>query len=137
MTAVYLAVLASLTLGPQPEAAGGTLARLAAWFSGWPPTAWVTFDVLEFAANVVLFVPTGLLWVAWTGARRRWLAVALAAAAGLVLSLAIEATQALLLADRVADVRDLVSNTLGALLGAAAAIAVRAQMSSKRAPTAA
>ncbi|MCR2801394.1 VanZ family protein [Microbacterium sp. zg-Y818] len=114
-SALYLAVLASLTLGPQPETVGGTLVTLGDWFGAWEGTAWLTFAVLEFVANVVLFLPLGLLWVAWVGRRRWWLATL----AGLALSGAIEATQALALPARYPDVRDLIANTLGAALGAA------------------
>ncbi|MCT9820586.1 VanZ family protein [Microbacterium sp. W1N] len=119
-TVVYLVLLASQTLGPQPEAAGGVLSALTALMATSSVTAWITYPVLEFVANIVLFVPLGVLWVGWAGRRRWWWA----AAAGLLVSAAIEATQGLLLPDRFADVRDLVSNTLGALLGAAAVAAV-------------
>ncbi|RLK48976.1 VanZ family protein [Microbacterium telephonicum] len=114
-TVVYALVLASQTLGPQPETAGGVLSALTDWFAQWPASAWLTYPVLEFTANVVLFLPVGILWVLWRGGRG-W---AWAAAIGLAVSTAIETTQGLLLPDRFADVRDLVSNTLGALLGAA------------------
>lgn len=114
-TAAYLVALARLTLGAQPTEATGSLHALADWFAGSPVTAWVTFPVLEFAANIALFVPAGVLGVLWFGARRWWIAVVV----GFVLSAAIEATQAMLLPDRVPDVRDLVANTAGALLGAA------------------
>jgi len=129
-SALYLAGVASLTLGPQPEAAGGTLVALGDWFAGWQGTAWLTFAVLEFVANIVLFVPLGVLWVAWTGPRRWWLA----ALAGLALSGAIEATQALALPDRFPDVRDLVANTLGALIGAAVTAAAGRVRRRARAP---
>ena len=112
-TIVYLAALAALTLGPQPEGAGGTLFAFAGWFSDWAVTAWITFDVLEFTANVVLFLPAGALTLLWSGARRWWIAPPL----GLALSLAIETTQALALPDRIPDGRDLMANTLGAALG--------------------
>ncbi|MBD7956903.1 VanZ family protein [Microbacterium sp. Sa4CUA7] len=112
--------LASLTIGPPPEGAGGALRDLASWFDGWAATAWLTYPVLEFAANVALFVPLGVLWVLWAGTRRWWFA----AAAGLILSVAIELTQALALPDRYPDVRDLIANTLGSALGAVAVAAV-------------
>ena len=119
---VYLAWVASLTLGPQPEGAGGGLRDLASWFDGWAPTAWLTYPVLEFVANVVLFAPLGMLWVLWAGIRRWWFA----AGAGLLLSAAIELTQALALPERYPDVRDLVANTLGAAVGAAVVAAIAA-----------
>ncbi|KAA9130654.1 VanZ family protein [Microbacterium caowuchunii] len=71
--------------------------------------------MLEFLANVVLFVPAGALALLWLGRRAGWW---WAAAIGLALSGTIEGVQALMLADRVADVRDLLANTLGSVLGA-------------------
>ena len=71
--------------------------------------------MLEFCANIVLFAPMGMLWVAWRGSR----AWAWAAVVGLGTSAFIETAQAVLLPDRFADVRDLISNTVGALLGSA------------------
>ena len=128
-SALYLAALASLTLGPQPETVGGTLVALGDWFGSWQGTAWLTFPVLEFVSNVVLFVPLGVLWVCWTGGRPWWLA----ALVGLALSGAIETTQALALPDRYPDVRDLVANTLGAVLGAGVAAAAAADRAARRA----
>lgn len=126
-SAAYLVVLAGLTLGPQPDGANGILRTLAEALSQWPPTAWVTYLVLEFTANIALFVPVGVLWVlwaTWSGSsamtRRWWIAVPL----GLALSALIEAIQATVLADRVPDVRDLISNTLGSLLGAVLSVVV-------------
>lgn len=123
VTITYLVVLAGLTLGPQPESANGLLRTLADALAQWPPTSWVTYLMLEFVANIALFIPVGVLWVLWlawghgsrvTLAWAWWLAVPV----GLALSGAIEIVQASVLADRVADVRDLISNALGALLGA-------------------
>lgn len=102
-----------MTLRPQPYDAdtAGILRRILALFAGWPPTAWLTFDVVEVIANVVMFVPLGLLVLAWGG--RPWHGIL----SGLALSAAIETTQLLFLPTRVADVRDVVANTLGATLG--------------------
>lgn len=77
----------------------------------WPPTAWITFDVVEFTANVALFVPLGILVPAWGG--RWWHGIL----TGMLLSAAIETIQLLFLPTRVADVRDVIANTLGAALG--------------------
>lgn len=114
-SAVYLVALGLLTLGPQPESANGGLQAIADLLAAWPPTAWVTYLMLEFLANVVLFIPAGVLVVVWAGGARWWLGPLV----GLALSASIEGIQAVALPDRVADVRDLVANTLGALLGAA------------------
>lgn len=72
---------------------------------------WVSFGMLEFAANIVLFMPIGVCLVFLVGARRWWLAVVIGAA----LSGAIEAAQIVL--PGVSSARDLLSNTLGTLLG--------------------
>lgn len=116
LTALYLLAVGWLTLRARPygDEISGVLERLLTWLSERPSTAWVTFGVVEFAANVAMFVPLGVLAVLWFGVRRWWLAPVL----GLVLSGAIEAAQFMLLDTRVADVRDLVANTGGALIGA-------------------
>ncbi|WP_243227382.1 VanZ family protein [Microbacterium sp. CIAB417] len=120
-TAAYLVVLARLTLVPDDAAGtGGILRAWAEAFAAAPLTRWITFDLLEFTANVALFVPAGVLGALWLGGRW-WLAVPI----GLAISAAIETTQHLAIAGRVADVRDLVSNTAGTALGALAIAAMR------------
>ena len=76
---------------------------------------------MEGAANVALFIPIGLLVTQFVSRRRWWLAVA----TGLTTSVAIEAVQFLLLSERHASLRDVVNNTLGALLGALVALMAR------------
>ena len=72
---------------------------------------WLTYDVIEFTANILLFVPLGAL-----------LAVILRAERPLVLpvilatTLLVEGGQ-LLLPERTAALRDVVANTLGGLMG--------------------
>ena len=104
-----------MTLRPQPYGpeSEGILRRLLATLAEWTPTAWVTFDIIEFAANVVMFVPLGLLVLAWGG--RGWHGIL----GGLALSAAIETAQLLFLPTRVADLRDIVANTAGAAIGVA------------------
>ena len=78
------------------------------------------YAVWEFIANIVLFLPVGVLWVLWVQqSTARSLSWWWAAPIGLTLSAIIEATQALVLPDRFADVRDLIANTLGSAIGAA------------------
>jgi hypothetical protein len=119
--AAYVAAVAVVLLSPvSPErlvAATTALLRddlgLVMVRQGW----------VEFAANVALFVPVGLLVTLVT--RRLWLGVVLA----LVLSAGAELVQELL-PGRTASLRDVLANTLGAAIGAAvAAIAVRAARS--------
>jgi len=114
--AVYLLAVAGITLDPAPgDPAGNPLLReLLRAVSAVPGLGWVDYDVAEFSANVLLFVPMGVLFVLLLGAWRWWLAVAIGVAATLV----IEFVQ-LFLPERVSDPRDLLANTLGTLLGVA------------------
>lgn len=105
---------------------GGILGRLLHLLRGSPLTAWITFDVVESAANVAMFVPLGLLVVAWRG--RWWLGILI----GFAASSAIELAQLFFLPTRVADVRDVVANTVGAAIGVGlAALLARSQDSHK------
>ncbi len=109
----------------------GALIVYASWypFSGWRslglgpfdyladplPHYWTVFDVVT---NVLGYMPFGALavlaaWPRWRGAR----AIALAFAAGTLLSALMEAVQTWL-PTRVASNLDLATNALGALLGA-------------------
>ena len=123
---VGLAAGAYLVLAPDgsvPNLAvtGITRSLIEAGAPGWVADD----DVVQFVLNVALFVPpvflAALLWerVPWWG----WVVV------GLVVSGAVEATQALFLADRTPQVADLVSNTTGAALGAGLASPVRRRSS--------
>jgi glycopeptide antibiotics resistance protein len=74
----------------------------------------------DWAANIILFVPLGFLWMAALAADRRWYAGLLAALVVLpgcaLLSAAIEFTQ-LYFPPRVTSVNDIAAETLGGLLG--------------------
>jgi VanZ family protein len=70
--------------------------------------------------NLLLFAPLGALLIGGWKNRPRWLLIPAACAAALVVSLTIETGQ-LFIVDRVADVRDVVSNSLGGMAGAVAA----------------
>ncbi|GGC99892.1 hypothetical protein GCM10011512_28470 [Tersicoccus solisilvae] len=79
--------------------------------------AWADYAAVEWAANVVLFVPAGLLLALLLPGRARWWAVVLGTAA----SVAIETAQAVFLPGRVASVADVAANTLGTTIGVAIA----------------
>ncbi|WP_295853793.1 VanZ family protein [uncultured Microbacterium sp.] len=113
VSCVYAVAVWWMTLRPSIYDAevGGILRRLLDALQQSPATAWITFDVVESLANVVMFVPLGLLVIAWRG--RWWHGILL----GLTVSSAIEITQLVFLPTRVADVGDVVANTLGATLG--------------------
>lgn len=118
----YTLVIGVITLtpgSPDPHH-DGPVGRLLELFARHPVTRWMTFDRAERLANVAMFVPFGFLSALLCG-RRWWLAVVVGAA----YSCLIEGTQATILAaSRVADVGDLITNTLGAAIGAALAVAV-------------
>jgi len=115
LSALYLWAVAWMTLRARPYGSdiAAALDRLLAWFAERESTAWITFDRVEFGANVAMFVPLGVFAVLWFGVRGWWTAPVL----GLLASGAIELAQAVFLDARVADVRDLVANTLGAVTG--------------------
>jgi hypothetical protein len=119
----YVAFLAFAVFWPSAGYASGSVDATSALLHRLAVPAWVTPAVVEFVANIVLFVPFGALgsvlldrW-GW----RFWLA------AGLVASGAIELSQLVFLAGRSATVVDVVSNTLGSIAGAVLAQRVRSR----------
>ena len=121
-TLAYLAIVGWLTLSPQAAPVNTSLLwRLAELFERSPATDWITFSLLEFLANVALFVPFGLFFVLLLGRRLWWLAIAL----GVLTTVGIEFAQQHIVG-RVSDPRDLVANTSGAVLGALLALVLTA-----------
>lgn len=83
-------------------------------FAGWP-RYWTGFDLVT---NVLGYIPLGMLAIfALYPTIRRSMAITLAIALGILLSGAMEATQTLL-PNRVASNLDLLTNSVGALIGA-------------------
>ncbi|MEH6780216.1 MAG: VanZ family protein [Rhodoglobus sp.] len=127
----YLAVVAWLTLSPQaPDQRDGPLWQLAVFLDRFQATQWLTFNDLEFMANIALFVPLGLFFVLLVGKRRWWLALALA----VLLTVGIEWVQQFI-PSRVSDPRDIASNSLGAAIGVVVTLivaAVRARARGRR-----
>jgi glycopeptide antibiotics resistance protein len=120
LTALYLAVVGLITLGPTPWRTGPRLAdydvlSLSTWVD---PETWSRGLTVEFAANVALFVPLGLL-LRLALPRATWLGAALLGAA---ISVVVEVLQ--VLGPRVSDPRDVVANSIGALAGALLAATV-------------
>ncbi|RKE65092.1 VanZ family protein [Microbacterium sp. AG238] len=104
----YVVVLAFVAFWPTPvDRDAGPILR--AITSAVP---WLTYDRIEFGANIALFVPFGCCAaLGWP----RWRAYVIPA--GLVISVVIEAAQGVLLSQRTASVWDVVANTLGAAVG--------------------
>jgi glycopeptide antibiotics resistance protein len=96
-----------------------------------PPTTWLVrtfdltpaqgYDIGEFSANILLFTPLGMLTMALLP-RLPWARLTMGAGG---LSILIELAQTFLRSDRTGSVRDVIANTLGAALGAAAVVAWR------------
>jgi glycopeptide antibiotics resistance protein len=78
----------------------------------------VSENLVEFAANVLLFVPLAFLGSMLKAGWWRWVLIAFG------LTVGIEVLQMLVLPDRSATVRDVVANTVGGMLGASIGTAV-------------
>lgn len=116
---VYLLFVAIITLTPSTGDGHSPMWYVHRFLQQFDGVAWVTEPGLQTAANVVLFVPLGLLGVPLVG-RHRWWWVVLA---GVAMTCFIELVQHWV-PGRVPDVYDLVANASGALLGAGAMLLV-------------
>jgi glycopeptide antibiotics resistance protein len=74
----------------------------------------VSYDHVEYTANIAMFVPLGILLAMWLG--RRWWWVAMISC--FALSGAIETFQGLALPSRYATFDDVIANTTGGVIGA-------------------
>jgi VanZ family protein len=109
-------------------------ALLSWWREKWGTRTYKLFAKLDGRRNVVLFVPAGFLWTVLFAKRgtahaARWVVAGLCG-----LSFVIESVQAVSGA-RDADTRDLVTNTVGAAIGALAAhgwVVLRSQLPRER-----
>jgi glycopeptide antibiotics resistance protein len=114
-------IVTVITLWPGPPDPDGQRALreflLRSYSHGLP--TWITFGRVEFAANIVMFVPIGLFG-ALVLVRHSWLIVPIAVAA----SIAIEVFQSARLVERVGTPRDVIANGLGALIGYLCALLV-------------
>jgi VanZ family protein len=113
-TFVYLGLVGWITLGPQPldEGRDSLLWRALRFFGRHDLTDWITYQRLEFTANVFMFIPIGMFLLLLVG-RRLWFVAILA---GVALTVTIETVQ-LFLPDRVSDVSDIIANSVGTLIG--------------------
>lgn len=118
-TVAYLGVVGWITLGPQPVNTGNGywLWRALRFFSSHESTRWLTYDRVEFLANVAMFVPIGIFFVLLFG-RRLWF---MSVISGVLLTLAIEFAQRFI-PGRVSDLRDLVANSFGTVVGVLVAL---------------
>lgn len=118
MSAGYAMLLLAIAYWPAPVQAvfSDGVSRLIVGIddlTGIP--ALVVFDVIEIGANVLLFVPVGIIAGLAFGSGRTWLAVPVAIA----VSVCLELGQSWFLDERTGSALDVVANTLGAAAGAA------------------
>jgi VanZ family protein len=104
---VYGISLALIALWPIPvdAGAGGLLRRVTRVLPA------LTYARIEFSANILLFVPLGVLLMLIL--RRRYLILPIA----IVTTVAIECSQGLLLDKRTPSLLDIIANTAGACVG--------------------
>jgi len=116
VTLAYLGFVAWITLTPADVAPTSSelVERVLNRLQAYDDLAWLTYDRAEFLANVALFVPVGLFLLLLVGTRFWWVAAGLA----FVMTSAIETAQRSI-PGRVPDERDLLANTVGALIGIA------------------
>ncbi len=116
--------VAFVVFWPSPVDAGSRsdLLRLISQLHAHGLPRSIGYQQVEFAANVGMFMPLGILIGLVLGRRWWWLALVICAAA----STSIELLQYLLLPHRFATYRDVVANTFGGSLGTVAAGAIYA-----------
>lgn len=123
VTLVYLGMVGWITLGPQPfdDGSDSLIWRALGILGRYEATEWITYAQLEFTGNVLMFLPIGLFFVLLLGRRYWWLAIIFGAG----LTIVIETAQRFL-PDRVSDVRDILANSTGALVGVLIALVLTA-----------
>lgn len=125
VTCIYGAALLRAVLLPFPIQVGAAREGMAPWHAYLQLVPLYDSDLTGYVLNVALFVPLGALLplVAQVSSARRAVTI------GLLISLVIELLQLLLVttvtSGRVADIDDLLTNTLGTLIGFAAFRAAR------------
>ena len=111
----YVAVAAIVLLWPTPidEGLKSRLKHVALVLQGDFGSRIVTYGLIDSAANVLFFVPLGILVTIMVASRLWWVAPAL----GLALSSVAETAQFFLLSERYASLADVAANTSGAIIG--------------------
>ena len=113
---LYLVALALIGFWPVPVDTGErtTLQLIIDHLKG-DGLAFASYGLIEFVANVVLFIPLGLLVAALMRRGQRWVSFAITVAA----SLTIELGQFLFLPERDPSALDVIANSIGGAIGVA------------------
>lgn len=114
LMAAYLVALSLIVFWPTPvdRPAAGTIRQIVSWLHDHGMPAFIGYSQIEFSANILLFVPMGIIAAVWT--KRAWLGLGI----GILTSCIIELSQSLFLAARFPSALDILANTLGAGIGA-------------------
>ena len=117
LAVLYFAALAGILFWPSPvdRPIDGALMHVIQWLHAHGLPQWfIGYRKVEFAANILLFVPFGIIVALRAHRRFWWLSVVIAAA----VSGAVELAQGIFLPERVPAWSDIVANTFGAFMGA-------------------
>ena len=127
---LYTLFILSVTLSPSQidPSVQGWVYRVVEAAQRLGAPGWFDYDAIEFGANIGMFVPFGFLLALLLTSRWAWLAVFIAMA----LSTGIEVFQREFLPARVFDPRDIVANSVGAIIGVAGAAVFRAVIRPRR-----
>ncbi|TFC61629.1 VanZ family protein [Cryobacterium sp. TMB1-7] len=129
LAAGYLLTLTLIAFCPTPVDRGAShgIASLLARLHAHGVPGWVNYALVEFTANIALFLPVGLLGVVLLGSARWWVAIL----AGFAASGLIELGQLVFLPARFATPLDVIANTAGAALGALLALTLLAAVTAR------
>lgn len=121
---IYGLFVLAATMWPTPldQGYGASIERFLSVLHRNGVPQWFGYHKLEFSANILMFVPIGFLVTMLLPARVWWLALVICPGA----SALIEFTQSVALSARFATVIDVLSNSIGALIGVLLAVIVRA-----------
>lgn len=133
--ALLVAMLVPLALvgfwpSPIDQPVQGQLAGLLKFLHARGVPGWFNYQFVEASANVVLFIPLGAA-ASLAFVEKRWWQIA---ASWLTVSGVMELGQFLFLHNRVASPLDLVTNTVGAVIGVLVAAAALKRVQASRMP---
>lgn len=114
LAAAYLLAVVLIVFWPSPvdRPAAGTLHQMLSWLYRHGMPRFINYSVVEFSANIVMFIPLGII------ASSYFKNAVVGVIVGALSSCFIELGQALMLPDRYATGLDVLANTMGAGLGA-------------------